>query len=730
MTKSRKRAPLVMTALLAAVLAGSALPAAAFADDGRDAITAAALGRVDLNGSSYAEVKQVNMLSDQNGKVVTFTLSVTNTGGKDVSFIDYWVRLISKSGAQFTVKMMPQDKDKNTIPAGSTQELSFYSTVNEATSLSDLKFRIIKWDFTLDNFERTLGEIPVPDDFTGVAPAGSSQTVKLSGTNMSLYVDKFTLGKNEKYSLPNVKLKLENVDNHSLTMPAYQFAVRTSQGYTYPMEAKGLKDLVINPQETKDVTLSGSVPISVSTDGLQLVITQNLADLKLNVPIAFFQLPAANQQDSGGAGEEVQFTDENGLYTAKMNGMYRLPWEDQDILTADLTVSNNGSDSLPVPNMSGYFLLDDAVKVEAKVVTPAKVLGMAKGSSVGLQVAAKVPYTYEFKKLKLVLQEKPADKTAADQTPVDVLEFETPAEVLNVPISDSAASFALTDPGYRSKFSVQAMRKYEGKSTDLYTAEVLVANEEKRYANVAKLVANLRAADGTVYPASVLDVKDKVGPGGKALLIVSCVLPKGANASGMNLLLGEAVSSDGKVVSGGGGSTSNTNNTTTTATSDPDMYVKPFAFWLPQVNNEVKTPLKDIPLAPYTLSIDHIGTSLENRVLTLKFDYEITKDTGTQVNTEGRKVVFQLNDTNGLRAIEWSTDLSSFEPQSSDSPDTAQTKLRVGQYKGFHISLNNEDLIYKLSFLKEYDFNIYEEFQGHRRLVGTVKNTWFAYSQD
>lgn len=727
MPKSRKRFPLVISVTLAAVLMSTPLPAVVLADGVGVGVTAASLGRVDLSGSSFAEVKQVNLLSDQNGKIVTFTLSVTNNGGKDISFIDYWVRLLNKSGAQFTVKMMPQDKDKNTIPAGSTQELTFYATVNEATSLSDLKFRIIKWDFALDNFERTLGEIPVPDDFSNVAPAGSSQTVKLSGTYVSLIVDKFTLGKNEKYSLPNVKLKLMNVDNHSLTVPAYQFAIRTSEGYTYPMEAKGLKDLVINPQETKDVTLSGSVPVSVSTEGWQLVITQNLTDLKLNVPIAFFQLPGVTKQDGGGAGEEVQFTDENGLYTAKMNGMYRLPWEDQDILTADLTVSNKGSDSLPVPNMTGYFLLDGAVKVDAKVVTPAKVLGLTNGSSVTVQVAAKVPYTYEFAKLKLVLQEKTTD----DKTE-DVLEFETPAEVLNVPIADSAASFTLTDPGYRSKFSIDSVKKYEGKSTDLYTSQVLVENQEKRFANITKLVANLRAADGTVYPANVLDIKDKVGPGGKAQLIVSSVLPKGVNTSGMNILLGEAVSSEGKLTPGGGGGTGGTGTGSGTGTgnaaSGTDLYVKPFAFWLPQEKNEVKTPLKDISLAPYTLSIDHIGTTLENKQLTLKFNYEIVKDTGMTVSTEGRKIVFQLNDTNGLRAIEWSTDLSKLEPQSSDSPDTPQSSLRVGKYSGFKINLNNDDLLYKLSFLKTYDFNVYEEFQGHRRLVATMKNDWFVNS--
>jgi hypothetical protein len=396
-----------------------------------------------------------------------------------------------------------------------------------------------------------------------------------------------------------------------------------------------------------------------------------------------------------------------------------------------MVLANNGTDSLPVPNMLGYFLLDDNVKVPAQVITPAKVIGLNKGSSIGLQMAAKVPYTYEFSKVKLVLQEKTDD----DKTN-DVLEFETPAEVMNVPIADSAASYNLTDPGYRSQFTIQGVKMYEGKSTYLYTAQVVVENREKRFTNLAKLVASFRTPDGTVYPASVTEVKDKVSPGGKAILNVYSELPIGVNSSGMNLLLGEAVSggklsgSDSSAGSANTGSSGDSSSGGGSSSSGADMYVKPFAFWLPQDKSEVQTSLKDIALAPYTLSIDHIGTSLNNSTLTLKFNYEIDKDNGVQTSTDGRKIVFQLNDTNGLRAIEWSADLSSFEPKSSDTPSTPQSSLRVGKYSDFKIDLQNADLLYKLSFLKTYDFNVYEEFQGHRRLIATMKNDWFVRSTD
>ncbi|MDU0199584.1 hypothetical protein ACYEXS_01985 [Paenibacillus sp. MAH-36] len=697
------------------------LPVSAFADGDDSDEASAAFERIPLGGNAYAEIKQLKLLSDHNGNIVTFNLHISNKSSESLSLTDYWIRLLDKDGDLFIAKIMPQDKEKTKIAAGSSQEFSYYALVNEATSLHDLKFRFGKWDFSRSPFERQLGEISVPDDFTQVAPAGGSQEIKMSGTIMEAALSDFNLGKNEKNSLPNVTLKLKNLGKYSVTVPDYQFSVRTLEGYTYPLLAKGLTDLLINSQETKEITLTGSVPANVSTEGWQIVVTQYVSDLKLNVPIADLELPKKSEQEVRSSGEEVAFTDENGLYTTRMNGMYRLPWEDTDILTADFTLMNKGSDSLPIPQLSGYFLLDGKVKAEAKVIIPAKVLGLPKDSSVGMQMAAKVPYTYAFSNIELVLQEKTSDGKI-----IDVLDFESQADLLHVPILDAASSFELTDAGYQSKFSIENVVSYQAQSTEQYTVRVLIENQEKRFTNLAKLVASFRAANGTVYPANVLDVEEKVGPGGKALLIVSSMLPKGVDKSGMNLLLGEAVK-DGKLLTEEPATDDDDDDSEDSG--DADMYVKPFDFWLPQEKTEVGTPLKGVSLAPYTLSIDHFSTALNNNELSLKFNYEIVKDMSTSVNTEGRKIVFQINDTNGLRAIEWSADLSSFEPRANETPETPQSKLKVGKHKDFKISLANGDLLYKLSFLKTYDFNIYEEFQGHRRLLGTMKNDWFVTSE-
>src|SRR5690606_27922125 len=136
-------------------------------------------------------------------------------------------------------------------------------------------------------------------------PVDGSQVIAVSGSEIQASVNKLISNKNEKYYVPTAYFNLENIGNHSVTIPAYLFAIRTSEGLLYPLEAKGLKDLAINPKEKKEIQLSGSIPVSVSPEGWQLVITESVtvAEAKMNLPIATVQLPATSQQEGGTIGK-------------------------------------------------------------------------------------------------------------------------------------------------------------------------------------------------------------------------------------------------------------------------------------------------------------------------------------------------------------------------------------------------------------------------------------------
>jgi hypothetical protein len=670
------------------------------------------IAKVNVTGNSYFELKKISLLPETSGKIAAFTITAHNEGSSEMMFIDYWVRLKSKSGNQFSARLLPQDKDKNLIAPGSSTDISFYAKVNDNTNLQDLVVQFIKWDFSEANFERIIGEVALPDSYTNVAPVDGYATMTVGGSDLHASIKKVVSNKNEKYHVPSVYVYLENAGANSVTLPAYVFSIRSSEGLMYPLEAKGVKDLVINPKEKKEIQLSGSIPIAVAHDNWQLVVTENNADLKMNLPLAFLQLPGTSGQDGGSIGQEYSFTSKSGLYTTKLNALYRLPWEDDDILTADLTLSNKGDDSLPIPNLLGYFLLDGGAKVDAKLVNTSKVIGIDSKGGVTFQLAGKIPYTNKFSQVKLVLQEKESDTVTTD-----LLEFSTLSELQAIPFLNQSETYTLDDAGHKSQFLIREVNSYGGNTSDIFSAQIEATNLEKRFTSLSKMVANFRSPDGTIFPATIAESKEKVGPNGKAIITAWTTLPKGYSTANMNLVLGEAVT-EGKLTEGG----------TSETPVNPDSYVKPVAFWLPDENPAVKTILKDVELFPYTISLNRIGNSIEENNFTLKFNYEIKKDVGTQTNVDDHKIVLLFEDGGGEKSFEKSFDVKDFDPVVGEEENVDKTKLKLGKHEEFSIVLSDPDLIFKTQYLKKYSLSIYDEFQGHRKLLATQKADWFIFT--
>ncbi|MGF7031886.1 hypothetical protein J2T17_002805 [Paenibacillus mucilaginosus] len=725
--------------LTAALTLGSALPGFAAESGGSTSSagsaavlslgSAPAIGQVRVTDSASFELRNLMMLPEPGNRTVTFTVTVHNDGDSELLFIDYWVRMRTKSGQQISVRLLPQDKEKNRIAAKSSEDISFYATVNEKTALTDLVFDFIRWDFSQPNFESKLGEVAVPETYNLVTPADASHTIDLAGNPVKSSIKKVLLSRNEKNYTPTVVLTLENTGTRSSALPAYQYLLRTSEGYMYPLDAKGVKDLVINPKVTKDIELTGSVPISVSTEGWQLVIVQNAADLKLNLPVAFYALPAVTKTEGADTGKEYSFTNEEGTYTAQLKTVQRLPWEDEDLLTAGITLTNKGPESLPIPNLAGYFMLEDKVKVEAKLVKTDKVIGLAPNASASFQFVGKIPYTYEFGTVKLVLQEKEGADTGTDSSgsdsgsssdssgeTSDLLEFTHRSEMMNIPYNNIGESYKSTAVGRSMNYKVRSITTYPGETSDILTAQFEVTNTEKRFTDIAKLVAQFKTSDGTVFPAAVSEVKTKVGPGNPALLTLSTTVPKGSPSVGMHVIIGDAVTGE-KLAEG-------------EEESKPEAYVNAAAFWLPAENFTVQDNVKNISLPPYELTLNNVRTTMDQTGIQFKFDYDLLKKEPAVVNMEGRKIVIEVADEAGKFKFSREYDGKDFEGTAAKEGDSGvqsdEGRLTVGSHKNQEIKAADPDAIYSISFIKHYKLNVYDSYQGQKKLIASKQIQWFT----
>lgn len=689
---------MVGVSLAAALTFGTIIPAYADTTTSQSSkeqrVVETSLGRVNIDSVSYFELTEVNLLADRSGNTVSFKVSVHNNSNSDINLLDYWTQVKSNAGSKFTVNLIPEDRLEERVPAKTTKTLTYYADVSKNLTLQDLQFEFVKWDFNLPNFERSLGTISVPATYKAITPANQKRNLLVDGTEVSTTVDRVIMSKTEKYHKPTITLEFENIGRQSFTLPAYEFRVLTPNGLSYPLTLKGSAELVLNPKVKDDIQLSGSIPVDVDTKGWKLQISLPLAETNVKLPIASYDLPSINQQEGGAIGQEYAFSNATGDYHVSLNSIYRLPSEDYDLLTADLTLTNNGTETLELPKLTGQFTLDQNIDVSATAIQSDNVIAIKPKSSISVQLYATIPYTYEFTEVRTILQE-----IEEDDQKVDLLEFIHNDELSSVKTVGLNGKHTLDSIGKRATLSVRNVLTYEGTSANIFSTQFQAENLEKRFSNLANLNAYYETEDGWLYPAAVEISENKVAPGGKALVNFYKQFPKHIDTSKLKLVVGEAVLGDDG--------------------SPTDLYVNPVAFTLPAENMEVPTELNELDLFPYEISMNKIRTQInyEAGTMTLSFDYNLAKDLLVEANTEQHKLVLEVTDEKH--------DLKFTEVYSLETGDNADTTLELGEHSGEMVKQSG-DLVFQIRTLEKYNLNVYHQFtSGQKKLLASKEIGWF-----
>ncbi|WP_442604265.1 hypothetical protein [Paenibacillus sp. KN14-4R] len=705
------------TVLVVTLSIGTVLPVANASDDivqiqkQELSIPAPVFQPVIVDKVGTFELKNIQFLAQPDNNNVTFTVSIRNDGDKDLMLIDYFARLKTKSGQECVTRLMVKDKDKKLVKPGTTQEISYYAQVDESVLLHDLTVEIAMFDFKQPRFEKSLGMIDIPDTYSQAVPAGGNQIVSVGGTQMKITVPQYLNGSSEKNHLITVYVQLENIGKKAAKSPEYQFVIRSADGTTYPLESK-TEGANLRPKETLEWRLTGTVPVSVKEGGWQLDVIEQVseakAEKKLNVSAAVFKLPESKEK-ADQSKKRYSFSSKSGIYEAELNGIYRAPWEDRDIVTADMTIFNQTDKTMELPELKGYFLLENKVKVPADLVQMTQSISIRPNEKVSYQAVGKLPLSSDFSTIKLVLQESEAAmKEAAGKEgegvgvakAVDLLEF--PGQLKLQPIKFNRANdfYTVLDTGRKARYQVVGANRYYGNANDIFAVQMEVENLDKRPVDATRIVAQMGFGDGSTLPTHVSEIKSKIAPDGKAMLEIWSDIPKNSTTTNLEMVIGDAVS-QGKLVTGD---------------AKPDAYVKPAGFWLPNEEKERKGLLK-MEIYPYSISIKNIQTDSKDRDFNLKFDSEIVKTKFAEVNTTGHKLVLSVVDSQGFAFYENALDVNDFTRSGSNTQGAAST-LRVGKNQ-FMTKLTNPDADFGKSWYKAAKLMVYDEFQGYRKLLAT-----------
>lgn len=362
--------------------------------------TLANLAPIKITAQSTVRLTDVNILSQDDGSILTYTLTIINGESKSIDLLDYWSKVKSVSGTTFSTSLMTKDKDKKTLSAGSSTTLTYVAKVGKNIKPSDLVYQVIKWDFNQANYESIKGQFKIPATYLTATPATQSKTLKVFNTPVKLQVDQLAAFSSGDYNYVNVGLNITNIGYNLFEDPKLKFVIKTSSGASYPMSADtGSIDYKIQPQDNKVLNLITSIPKTIKLTNLQLQLVQDDETSKLSLPIATMQLPnITNQSLAVQPNIEKYIAVGSGKIAVKVSGATLLQSYDEHDLTVRLNFRNTSGTTVTIPKyqfeiqtVDGYRLPISTQVTDNLVLQPLEERVLNLTATIPANVSAKNP---------------------------------------------------------------------------------------------------------------------------------------------------------------------------------------------------------------------------------------------------------------------------------------------------------------------------------------------------
>lgn len=250
----------------------------------------AILKTVNLTSKSFIQLKDVYFKYGSKDKQVFFTLKVHNGDNTTINFMDYWVELSSTTGAKYPVKSFTQGDKSTQVAPNTTKDFTFYSQIDSKLNYSNLIFKLVKWDFSLPNYTKTLGQANVSSSYKNAVPVNSYHVNTDDNNKIKSYLSSgniFNIGTQNQFS---IDLNLENKGLYEFNLPDYQFYIRTRAGLVLKLAKDHNESLSIAPGELIKFTLRSSVKTNIDLTGAQILVTSLDAESKLEMPKSIYNI--------------------------------------------------------------------------------------------------------------------------------------------------------------------------------------------------------------------------------------------------------------------------------------------------------------------------------------------------------------------------------------------------------------------------------------------------------
>lgn len=684
MRHSFRKASIFISIFVALVVLLSAVPAS-FA-----ATTAAVNKKVYITKASYVQLIDANLIPSSSGATASFTFTFYNGDNKDIVLNDYWARLKSVGGTKYTLTLLDQTKKK--IAPKSSTTLTFYSQVGSKVTLDQLVINIIKFDFTVSGYERTVAKYTFPKGYSNFVKAGGFKTIQINDSNVNVRIDQINVTKKEKNYIFNLSYVARNTSKFGVTLPQYNYYVQTPVGlYKLALKNKTDETLLLEPTVLNAVRLTGNIPSTLATTGWKLIITNNVGSetSKVELPVVTFDIPFKLSTPVTGT-EKTTFTNDFGTYEVELKNVHRLPWSTKDQVIAEMVIRNKESVYLPMPDLKGQFIIDENINLESKQLNGNDEIGLAPGASTTINFIGEIPLSYTWKQFKLQLNEKTGEETST-------LAEVTKSAITPIPVVKAGAIYTPTNIGSQFTAQVTDVRTYTSETSDLYAVYVDVTNKLTRNSLLPSWVAYFKTVDGNYYEAKTVKSGKVIKPTNKEQLLIYADLPPYVNKEGIQLLIGEAFDDNG-IIAG---------------TGTAKGYIRAVQLELPQEKIDTSS-FKKIKVGPYTIDMTYFNAFMNDLVLDIDMAATVTKDRSYDDFSQSKLELVLEKDLTKEVIFTHTIDL--------ETKKDGGTLWNVGE--------NYSEVRKDMSDTPVYDnytLNLYETLDGNKKKLASVDISWSTY---
>ncbi|EHB62546.1 MULTISPECIES: hypothetical protein [Paenibacillus] len=251
------------------------------------------LGSVTLKQSVSVKLTDMNISVHPDGNILTYTLRYSNNSGSRVDLIDYFSKLSTPSGTIIKGKVVTSDAGKRTLPANSSQSVTYYVNIGRSAQVNGMKVSMFGWDFSSATYEKKLGGFTIPAQYSSVVPVGKSKKMKMNNISVTAKADtvqRYTI--NGKVYI-KLGMKLSNGGTKVLSDPGYKAYLKSAGGSIFELlpesSSTGYK---LQPQESRTIYYWTEIPSTMKTRGMTLQLAQEDETLKMQLPLQSFKLPA------------------------------------------------------------------------------------------------------------------------------------------------------------------------------------------------------------------------------------------------------------------------------------------------------------------------------------------------------------------------------------------------------------------------------------------------------